>query len=61
MGRSECPSGGTRRGNDFEVGAAYAIVAWLSAHFAATFFPALRLPDWTVMIIAGLVILGFPL
>ena len=27
---------------------AYAIVAWLLIEMAATVFPALKLPDWTV-------------
>jgi TolB-like protein/Tfp pilus assembly protein PilF len=50
-----------RRRNVFKVGAAYAIVSWLLVQVADTFFPALRLPEWTVSLVAGLVILGFPL
>jgi TolB-like protein/Tfp pilus assembly protein PilF len=40
---------------------AYAIVGWLLVQIADTFFPALQLPEWTVTLVAGLVILGFPL
>ncbi len=40
---------------------AYAIVGWLLVQVADTFFPALQLPEWTVTLVAGLVILGFPL
>ncbi len=40
---------------------AYAIVGWLLVQIAATFFPALQLPTWTVTLVASLVILGFPL
>ncbi len=40
---------------------AYAIVGWLLVQIADTFFPTLQLPEWTVTLVAGLVILGFPI
>jgi len=49
-----------RRRNVFKVAAAYAIVGWLLVQIADVFFPALRLPDWTVTFVAALLILGFP-
>ena len=48
-----------KRRNVFRVGVAYAIVAWLIMQVADTFFPALHLPDWTVTLIAVLLIIGF--
>ena len=50
-----------KRRNVVKVGAAYAIVGWLLVQVADTFFPALRLPEWTVTFVAALVVLGFPL
>lgn len=50
-----------KRRNVVRVAVAYAIVGWLLVQVADTFFPALRLPDWTVTLVAGLVVLGFPL
>jgi Tol biopolymer transport system component len=44
----------------FKVGAAYAIVAWLLVQAADVFVPALHLPDWAITLVAGLVLLGFP-
>jgi TolB-like protein/Flp pilus assembly protein TadD len=49
------------RRNVVKVAAAYAVVGWLLVQVAATFFPALRLPEWTVTLVASLIILGFPL
>lgn len=53
--------GELKRRNVVKVAAAYAIVGWLLVQIADIFFPALRLPEWTVTFVAGLVILGFPL
>ncbi len=50
-----------RRRNVVKVAVAYAIVGWLLVQVADTFFPALQLPEWTVTLVAGLVILGFPI
>lgn len=49
-----------KRRNVFRVAVAYTIVGWVLVQVANTFFPALRLPDWTITLVAGLVILGFP-
>ncbi len=38
----------------------YAVAAWVAVQVADTFFPALRLPDWSVTLVAALAILGFP-
>ena len=53
--------GELKRRNVVKVAAAYAIVGWLLVQIADTFFPVLQLPEWTVTLVAGLVILGFPL
>ena len=50
-----------KRRNVVRVAIAYLVVAWLLAQVAATFFPALQLPEWTVTFVAALLILGFPL
>lgn len=42
------------------VAIAYAIVAWVVTEVAATVFPALRLPEWTVTLVIILAALGFP-
>ena len=44
----------------FKVGDTYAIVAWLLVQAADVFFPALHVPDWATTLVAGLVLLGFP-
>jgi TolB-like protein len=53
--------GELRRRNVVKVAVAYAIVAWLVAQVANTFFPALQLPEWTVTFVAALLVLGFPI
>ena len=53
--------GELRKRNVIKVAAAYAVVAWLLVQIADTFFPALKLPDWSITLVAGLVILGFPI
>ncbi|HEY5623324.1 MAG TPA: hypothetical protein VIV14_06150, partial [Gammaproteobacteria bacterium] len=50
-----------QRRNVVKVGAAYAVVGWLIVQIAATFFPALQMPEWTVTLVASFIILGFPL
>jgi len=50
-----------KRRNVVKVAVAYAIVGWLLVQVAATFFPVLQLPAWTVTFVAGLVVLGLPL
>jgi adenylate cyclase len=53
--------GELRRRNVVKVVIAYAIVGWILVQVAATFFPALNLPAWTITLVAALVILGFPI
>ena len=50
-----------KRRNVFRVAIGYVLVAWVLLQIADVLFPALRLPDWTVSLVAGLMILGFPL
>lgn len=38
----------------------YGIVAWVVVQVADVFFPALRMPDWTVTLVAVLAVVGFP-
>jgi TolB-like protein/Flp pilus assembly protein TadD len=39
----------------------YALVAWVAVQVADVFFPALRMPDWTVTLVAVLALVGFPI
>ncbi len=50
-----------RRRNVIKVAIAYGIVAWLLIEVAATVFPILRLPEWSVTLVTVLLILGFPI
>ena len=50
-----------KRRNVVKVAVAYAIVGWLLIEVAATTFPILQLPDWTVTFITMLIALGFPI
>jgi len=50
-----------KRRNVVKVVAAYAIVSWLLVQIADVFFPALQLPEWTVTLVAALLILGLPI
>jgi TolB-like protein/Flp pilus assembly protein TadD len=50
-----------KRRNVVKVAVAYAIVGWLVIEIAATTFPILQLPDWTVTFITMLIALGFPI
>ena len=50
-----------RRRNVIKVAIAYAVIAWVLMQVAATTFPALKLPDWTVTLVAVLLLIGFPL
>ena len=53
--------GELKRRSVFKVGTTYAIVAWLLVQVADTFFPILHLPEWSVTLVASLLILGFPI
>ena len=50
-----------KRRNVIKVAIAYAVIAWILMQVAATTFPALKLPDWTVTLVAVLILIGFPL
>ena len=50
-----------RRRNVVKVGIVYLVVAWVVMQVADVMFPALRLPLWTVTLVAALVIIGFPI
>jgi TolB-like protein len=52
--------GELRRRNVVKVAVAYAIVGWILVQVAATLFPALQLPQWTVTLVAALIVIGFP-
>ena len=49
-----------RRRNVIRVGTVYAVAAWLLIQIAATVFPVLNLPDWTVTLLTVLILFGFP-
>ncbi len=53
--------GELRRRNVFKVAVASAIVAWLLIEMAATVFPALKLPEWTVTFVTALILISFPI
>lgn len=43
-----------------KVGIAYLVVAWLVLQLADVIFPALGLPDWSITLALGLLVIGFP-
>ena len=43
-----------------KVAVTYAIVVWVLVEVAATVFPILQLPEWTVTLVTMLLLLGFP-
>jgi len=53
--------GELRRRNIFRVAVVYAIVAWLLIEMAATIFPALKLPEWTVTFVTALILISCPI
>jgi TolB-like protein/Flp pilus assembly protein TadD len=48
-----------RRRNVFRVAIAYLVAAWVLLQVADVLLPALRLPDWTITLVAVLLVLGF--
>ncbi|MEJ2502544.1 MAG: hypothetical protein P8177_04375, partial [Gemmatimonadota bacterium] len=40
--------------------AVYGVVAWVVVQVADVFFPALRMPEWTLTLVAVLAVIGFP-
>ena len=49
-----------KRRNVLRVAIAYAIVAWVVLQIADVLFPILTLPGWAIRLVAGLLIVGFP-
>ena len=49
-----------KRRNVFRVAAAYAVVVWLLIEVSDTAFLRLGLPEWTVILVIALSLLGFP-
>ncbi len=52
--------GELKRRHVVRVVCAYAVVAFVVMQVATTFFPALKLPEWTVTLVAIITIIGFP-
>lgn len=50
-----------RRRKVYRVAAGYAVVGWLIIQIAATTFPALQLPEWTLRFVIIAVLAGFPI
>ena len=50
-----------RRRHVFRVAGIYAVVGWLVIQIAATVFPHLHLPGWTISFVIVLTVLGFPI
>src|SRR3712207_5124315 len=50
-----------RRRKVYRVAAGYGVVAWLLIQIAATTFPALELPAWSVRFVIVGVLIGFPI
>jgi adenylate cyclase len=50
-----------RQRNVFKVGLVYLIAGWLAMQIADVMFPALGLPDWSLTLVAALLIVGFPI
>lgn len=48
-----------KRRNVFRVGIAYLVFGWLMLQVADVLFPALRLPDWSITLVAVLLAIGF--
>jgi TolB-like protein len=48
------------RRNVIKVGIAYAVAAWLIIHPVDIIFPILHLPEWSITLIAAILIIAFP-
>ena len=49
-----------KRRKVIRVAIAYVIVSWIIVEVASVMFPGMLLPDWSVRLVIGLAILGFP-
>jgi len=50
-----------KRRKVIRVAIVYAIVAWLIVEVASVLFPGLLLPEWSVRLVIGMAIIGFPI
>ena len=50
-----------KRRNVFRVALVYIIASWLIMQVVDVMFPALKLPEWTVTLIAALIVIGLPI
>ena len=50
-----------RRRKVYRVAAGYAVVGWLLIQVAATVFPAMELPTWTLRLVILIILAGFPI
>jgi TolB-like protein/Tfp pilus assembly protein PilF len=60
-GRLETLIAELKRRHVFRVAVAYAAIGFAAVSVASDFLPALRLPDWTVTLVAIAVVVGFPI
>ena len=50
-----------RRRKVIRVAVVYPVVAWLVVEVASVMFPGLLLPEWTIRLVIGLAIIGYPI
>ena len=50
-----------KRRKVIRVAIVYAVVAWVIVEVSSVLFPGLMLPEWTVRLVIGLAIIGFPI
>jgi adenylate cyclase len=50
-----------KRRKVIRVAIVYALVAWVVVEVASVLFPGLLLPDWSVRLVIGLAVIGFPI
>ena len=50
-----------RKRNVIKVGVAYLVGAWLVLQFADIIFPAIGLPERSITLVLGILVVGFPL
>lgn len=50
-----------KRRKVIRVAVVYVVVAWLIVEVASVMFPGLLLPDWSVRLVIGMAIIGFPI
>lgn len=50
-----------KRRKVIRVAIVYALVAWVVVEVASVMFPGLLLPDWSVRLVIGLAVIGFPI